>query len=117
MKDIKRKKLKAKGWAIGSTADFLGLTAEEAEYIQMKFALARLLAMKRHHKNYTQSDLANCIGSSQSRVAKLERGDPSVSMDLLVHSLFALGATRKELAKAIGASSRAGKVSRLASLR
>lgn len=103
MKDVKRKKLKAKGWAIGSAADFLDLTAEEAEYIQMKFALARLLATKRRHKNYSQTELANRIGSSQSRVAKLERGDPSVSMDLLVHSLFALGVTRKELARAIGA--------------
>jgi DNA-binding XRE family transcriptional regulator len=112
MKDLKRKKLKAQGWAIGTAADFLGLTPEEAEYVRMKFALARLLAVKRHHKNYTQSDLASRIGSSQSRVAKLERGDPSVSMDLLVHSLFALGATRKELARAIG--SRAEKVSRLA---
>ena len=99
MKD--RKKLRAKGWAIGSAADFLGLTAEEAEYVQVKFALAKLLATKRHIKNYTQSDLANRIGSTQSRVAKLERGDPSVSMDLLVHSLFALGVTRKELAKVI----------------
>ncbi len=102
MKDLKKKKLKTQGWKIGSAADFLGMTAEEEEYIRMKFALARLLAIKRHLKKYTQTDLANRIGSSQSRVAKLEQGDSSVSIDLLVHSLFALGVTRKELAKAIG---------------
>ncbi len=41
------------------------------------------------------------IGSSQSRVAKMEAGDPSVSIDLLIRSLIALGATRKSLARSI----------------
>lgn len=71
MKDLKKKKLKAKGWTVGSAAEFLGLTAEEAEYVQIKFMLADLLVKKRHHENYTQTDFANRIGSSQSRVANM----------------------------------------------
>ena len=101
MKDLKRKKLESKGWKVGSTSDFLGLTKEESEYVQTKLALARILKIKRLRKNYSQIDLAKHIKSSQSRVAKMEQGDSSVSMDLLIHSLFSLGTTRKELAKAI----------------
>lgn len=102
MKHSKKKKLESKGWKIGSVDDFLSLTKEESEFIRIKLALARHLKLKRIDKNYSQTDLARQIKSSQSRVAKMEQGDPSVSLDLLIHSLFALGATRKELAKVIG---------------
>lgn len=101
MKHIKKKKLESRGWKIGSASKFLGLTKEESEYVQTKLALARILKSKRLNKKYSQNDLAKHIKSSQSRVAKMEKGDPTVSMDLLIHSLFSLGATRKELAKAI----------------
>jgi hypothetical protein len=39
--------------------------------------------------------------SSQSRVAKMEAGDPTVSLDLLVKSILALGASNRELAAII----------------
>ena len=38
------------------------------------------------------------IKSSQSKVAKMEAGDPTVSLDLLVRSLLALGTSKRELA-------------------
>jgi len=104
MKNAKKKKLESKGWKVGSAAEFLGLSREESEFVQMKLDLARFLKGKRLRKNFSQVDLAKHLKSSQSRVAKMERGDPSVSMDLLIHSLLSLGATRKELAKAINAS-------------
>lgn len=104
MKSSKKKKLESKEWKVGSAAEFLGLSKEEAEFVQMKLDLARFLKGKRLRKNFSQIDLAKQIKSSQSRVAKMERGDPSVSMDLLIHSLLSLGTTRKELAKAIDAS-------------
>ena len=104
MKDAKRKKLESKGWKVGSVSDFLGLTLEESEYVEMKLALARILKKKRMNKNYSQINFAKHIKSSQSRVAKMEQGDPSVTIDLLIHSLFSLGATRKELARAINAA-------------
>lgn len=102
MKSNKKKRLESKGWKVGSAGDFLGLSKEESELIRVKVALAHSLKVKRLAKNYSQTDLAQQIKSSQSRVAKMERGDPSVSMDLLVHSLLTLGTTRKELAKVIG---------------
>jgi hypothetical protein len=39
------------------------------------------------------------LASSQSRVAKMEKGDPSVSIDLLIRSLFNLGMSKKYLAQ------------------
>ncbi len=55
----------------------------------------------RSRKRLSQVELAKRIGSSQLRVAKIEAADPSVSLDLVVRSLIALGATRKNLAKVI----------------
>ncbi len=88
------------GWKSGSTADFLGLAREESELIELKISLARLLQESRKRKNITQTKLAELINSSQSRVAKMEKSDPSVSLDLIVKSLFALGVKRSALKRA-----------------
>lgn len=101
MKTGKRKRLEAAGWKFGSASDFLGVTPEEEAYIEMKMHLADALEAKRKARGLTQKALAARLKSSQSRVAFMERGDPSVSIDLLVRGLLALGATRKELAKAV----------------
>jgi len=94
-------RLRKYGWRVGDAADFLGLTQEESSYIETKIAVARFIQKKRLLKHMTQQQLASLIRSSQSRVAKIEKSDPSVSLDLLVRTLFALGATKPELAKAI----------------
>jgi ribosome-binding protein aMBF1 (putative translation factor) len=101
MKASKQAQLGKAGWRIGSAADFLGLTKEESAYIEMKTSLADALRKRRLKKGLSQVELAQLIDSSQSRVAKMESGDSSVSMDLLVKSLLALGTTRKALASAI----------------
>ena len=99
MKVSKRKKLESAGWKVGSADEFLELTPEEAEYIELKLNLSRTLKKQRLKKKISQIQLAKLMKSSQSRVAKMEAGDPSVSIDLLVKSLLALGASRSELAK------------------
>jgi DNA-binding XRE family transcriptional regulator len=99
MKDIKRKRLEAKGWKIGSAAEFLQLSPEESAYIELKIALSKNLQRCRREKNITQEQLARMLKSSQSRVAKMEAGDPSVSLDLLIRSLLMLGASRNSLAR------------------
>ena len=100
MEKEKQKRLEAKGYKIGSAGDFLGLTREEEEYIELKLALGETLAQQRKQKNLTQIQLAKLLKSSQSRVAKMENGDPTVSLDLLVKSLLAMGATKESIAKA-----------------
>lgn len=101
MKANKRLKLEKAGWHVGTTDEFLGLSAEESAYIDMKLALSEALKKTRIKKRMSQVVLAERIASSQSRVAKMESGDPSVSIDLLVKSLLALGASQKDVAKAL----------------
>jgi len=103
VKQSKRQKLERKGWRVGTASDFLGLSAEESAYIEMKLALSETLRKEREKKNLSQVQLARLIASSQSRVAKMEAADPSVSLDLLVKSLLALGVARKKVARALAA--------------
>ena len=98
MNDAKRKRKEEKGWKVGNVKEFLNLSPEEDAYIELKLALSKNLQNYRKAKRFTQTEFALRIKSSQSRVAKMESGDPSVSVDLLVRSLFALGASRKQLA-------------------
>ena len=99
MKTVKKKSLEAKGWKIGNSTEFLGLSSEEAAYVELKLALSKNLQETRKEKNLTQEELARLLKSSQSRIAKMEAGDPTVSLDLLVRSLLALGASRKALSR------------------
>ena len=101
MKAAKQKKLESKGWKVGPVEDFLELSNEEVAYIEMKYALSNSLKERRTKEKLSQVEVAKIFKTSQSRVAKMEAGDPSVSIDLLVKSLLALGASPKELAKAI----------------
>jgi DNA-binding XRE family transcriptional regulator len=101
MEKKKKKNLESKGYKVGSVEEFLDLSAEESEYIELKLALSDALAKRRKKINLTQAQLAKKLKSSQSRVAKMEKGDPSVSVDLLVKSLLAMGANKESIAKAI----------------
>src|ERR1041384_6115878 len=97
MREEKKRRLEAKGWRIGSVKKFLRLSDEEAAYIEFKFRLASSLRERRIRIRLSQAQLAKALKSSQSRIAKMEAGDPSVSLDLLIRSLFFLGITEREL--------------------
>ena len=101
MKQAKRQRLERKGWKVGDARDLLQLTDDEVTYIELKLALSDQLKVMREKKAITQVELAKLLSSSQSRIAKMESGDPSVSIDLLVKGLLALGATRKQIAGAM----------------
>jgi predicted transcriptional regulator len=93
--------LESKGWKIGTVKEFLGLSTEKSAYIELKIKLAAGLKQRRQQKGLSQLDLAAKLQSSQTRVAKMEAGDPSVSLDLLIRSLISLGATERELSQII----------------
>ncbi len=97
----KQAKLERKGWKLGTADEFLNLSADELAYIELKLALSDKLKAKRVSKKLTQAELAQIMKSSQSRVAKMEAGDPAVSIDLLIKFLLALGVSKKELGRSI----------------
>jgi predicted XRE-type DNA-binding protein len=101
MRSDKKKRLEAKGWKVGTTRDFLGLSSQEEAYIEIKLRLAESLRDQRQQRNMTQLEVAKVIKSSQSRVAKMEAGERSVSLDLLVRTLLAVGVSVDTLARLI----------------
>lgn len=101
MEQEKRERLEKAGWRVGSVQEFLNLSDDEALFVELKLALRAALKDRRTANGLTQTELAQRLGSSQSRVAKMEAGDPSVSLDLLVRALLATGATAQDLADVI----------------
>ena len=106
MKKEKRTRLERAGWKVGTVRELLGLSKAEEVLVELKLILSRGLRERRARRNLTQAQLARLLKSSQSRVAKMEAGDPSVSIDLLIRSLLAMGTTQRELAQVIAHKTR-----------
>jgi len=104
MDERTRKRLRSSGWTVGTTEEFLGLSKAEARLIEIRLVLAQGLRTRRERLGLTQVAIARRLGSSQSRVAKMETGDPTVSIDLLVRALLALGVLPRELGRLIGSA-------------
>lgn len=102
----KQRRIESAGWRVGSTKDFLELSHEEETVVELKLALGSSLRSRRTRKRLSQTQLAKLLGSSQSRVAKMESGDNSVSLELQIRALLSLGATRKEVARAMSSEAR-----------
>ena len=103
----KQARLAAAGWKVGDAADFLSLSPAEAELVEIRHRLAQAVRTVRAEHHVSQAQLARILGSSQSRVAKIEAGDRSVSLDLMVRALLGLGLGHQELAGWLGAKSAA----------
>jgi predicted XRE-type DNA-binding protein len=101
MDKAKQARLEAAGWEFGDAKDFLGLSDDEAAFIDLKLSLASFLRELRSANGWTQAQVAERLGSSQSRVAKMEAADSTVTIDLLVKALLALGATRSDVGRVI----------------
>ncbi len=112
MKKDKRRRLEKEGWKVTGTMEFLGLTDREMALIDMRVSLAGELRRRRLAQKVSQVRFAERIGSSQSRVAKMEAADPSVSIDLLLKALVSTGATRKEIAATIAGDGRRNRAPR-----
>lgn len=97
MRADKRRQLERAGWTVNDAGDFLELSADERRFVEVKLALADGLRRRREQLGLTQAQVAERFGSSQSRVAKMEAGDRTVTTDLLLKSLFRLGASPREV--------------------
>jgi ribosome-binding protein aMBF1 (putative translation factor) len=98
--DVARR-LKARGWKVGDATELLGLSDHEAALVELRLSLSRSVRERRQKLGLSQVELASRLGSSQSRVAKLEGADATVSIDLLIRGLLALGASRREIGRAL----------------
>ena len=98
--DVARR-LRTRGWKVADADGFLGLSPEESAFVELRLALSQSVRERRRKLGVSQVELASRIGSSQSRVAKLEGADATVSIDLLVRSLLALGASRRDIGRAL----------------
>lgn len=101
MNSSKKNQLKKAGWKVSDTKEFLGLTEEESVYIEMKLDMAALLKAERRKAGLTQSELAKKLHTSQPRIAKMENGDPSVTLDLILKGLLSLEVQRSEIGRAL----------------
>jgi DNA-binding XRE family transcriptional regulator len=108
MRKEKRERLERAGWKVGDAKEFLALSEGEMAVIEVRVSLARELRRLRLARKLSQAALATRIGSSQSRVAKMEAGDPSVSIALLLRSLFTSGSTSAAIGRVIAKAGRAG---------
>jgi len=99
MDTAKRRALEAAGWQV-SSGDFLGLADDELALMELKLALGQAVKERRLRARMTRGDVAVRIDSGPACVDSMEAGDSSVSIDLFVYTLLALGATRRELARA-----------------
>ena len=100
------------GWREGAVQEFLGLTDEEAALVRTKAALAVFLQQRRKTIGWSQAALAERLGSGQSRVAKMETAQPSVSLDLLVRAILVTGVSMNDIGAVIATGdpeARAGK--------
>jgi predicted XRE-type DNA-binding protein len=88
----KKEKLAKLGGRVTTVEDFLGMSADEAALVELRFELAANVRKHRLKHRMTQAQLAKAIGSSQSRIAKLEAADPQASLDSIVRALAATGA-------------------------
>jgi predicted XRE-type DNA-binding protein len=104
MNSAKKARLESNGWRVGDAKDFLKLSKEEAAFVEMKLALAECLRAARIRRHLSQTQVAELLGSSQSRVAKMESGDSSVSIDLLLRAVLAIGETPKTIVKVLAAA-------------
>ena len=99
MRAERRRTLEKAGWTVGDAGDFLGLTADERRFVEVKLALADGLRRRRERLGLTQNQVAERLHSSQSRIAKMEAAHRTVSTDLLLRSLFLLGVRPEEVGR------------------
>jgi predicted transcriptional regulator len=98
----KRKALEAAGWKFGDVKELLKLSDADMAVIETRVRLARAVRELRTARKLTQKGLAELAGSSQPRVAAVEHGQGT--LDQLIRFMFALGADRKKIARAISAA-------------
>ncbi len=101
MNEHAKSNLEKAGWKIGDASEFLDLSPDEESFVELKLALSKAVLERRKQLHLTQTQVARRMGTGQSRIARMEAAEETVSLDFMVRSLLAMGASRREVAKAI----------------
>ena len=107
MERARMRRLREAGWSPRDAAAFLAASDPEAAVVEARRSLASALRRRRNARELTQVRLAALLGSSQSRVAKMEAADATVSLELLMRGLVVMGATRGDVGRALAERGRA----------
>ncbi len=91
MDSAKRSRLEAAGWKLGDAADFLQMTDGERQVLDARVKLALAVRRQREAQHLSQKALGLRLGTSQPRVAKIERAASDVSLDQLMRAFTAAG--------------------------
>lgn len=91
MDSAKRKRLEAAGWKLGDAADFLEMNDGERQVLDARVKLAMAVRRQRQAQHLSQKALGLRLGTSQPRVAKIERAAADVSLDQLMRAFTAVG--------------------------
>ena len=102
MEKRRRDRLRKDGWENSAVSEVLSVSPDEEALVEARIALTRRIRQVREARGLTQIQVAKLIGSSQSRVAKMEAADRSVSIDMMMRTLFRLGQSPKQVGRALG---------------
>ena len=91
MDAAKRKVIEAAGWKVGDAADFLKMSDQERQLLEMRVKLALAIRQQREAHHLSQKQLGALLKTSQPRVAKIERAASDVSMDQLIRAFTMAG--------------------------
>lgn len=104
---MQKEKLKSE-WTSGDYGDFLDLSTEERQLVEIRISVSKMIRRLREEKCLTQANLAERVGSSQSRIARIEAGAADVTLDLLIRVMLAAGGNLAELADVLANSHKHG---------
>src|SRR5438552_3112701 len=91
MQPEKRKALEAAGWKFGDAADFLVMTNEERQMLDLRVDAALAVRRQREAMQLSQQELARRIHTSQPRIVKIEKAAKDVTLDQILRAYTAAG--------------------------
>ena len=97
MDEAKRAALAAAGFVPVEISDILRLTPAEEAMIATRLAIRDAVRDLRKSSGLSQAELAKAMGSTQSKVARIETVAVGVSLDLMLKALYTLGGTLGDL--------------------
>lgn len=91
----------AAGVSVKTPSEFLGLSPAQEAVVETKVRLSALLRATRREQGLSQAALAQKLNLPQQNVARMEKGDRSVTIDLLLRALLGAGVSLEEIGQEI----------------